>query len=683
MKKIALPTPHAKSEYVAFTGGLDVVTPMSMIPPGFCRTAQNVEEDINGGYASIMGYERFDGHPSPSAAVYQMFTFTVLGSVVVGSSITGATSGATGKVIAINGNSVAMIDIVGVFEAENTTALGATIAAYYTGEALSNSTKNSYTNLAADSRRAAISAVPGAGNILGAWYYKGIVYAFRNTETTGVAMYKSSAAGWTLVNLGYEIAFSNANTSVAEGDTLTQGGVTATVNRVVVETGTLASGTNTGRLIISAPAGGNFAAGAATSTGAGALTLSGVQTAITIPNQNGRFQIVTANFTGSTATSRMYGVDGKNRAFEFDGTVFVPINIGTGIYPSYLVAHRGYLFVGYLSSVLFCGLGNPYVWTTIAGGGEIAIGDTVTGFMPQPGSSSDAALAIYGRDSTQILYGTGVANFTLIPFNDQSGAIPWTMQKVGETFVLDDRGITGLSASQNYGNFAEATISHRVKTWLASKRSLACDSHVHRDKQQYRLFFSDGSACYWLIGKNQSGGATGSMMPMLFRDPVLCSCSIETYGGGEELVFFGSDNGFVYQMERGTSFDGEPIEWFVNLVYNYSKVYRALKKYKRVSFEMTGTGNAFFNAGYSLSYGQAETQQPDTVNNAVTLALTVWDSFIWDSFTWDGTPLVPLSLDTPGDGENISILLSSNSDSNNRLVFSGVLIEFSILRMLR
>ena len=49
-----------------------------------------------------------------------------------------------------------------------------------------------------------------------------------------------------------------------DGDTLTQGGVTATIRRVVVETGTLVSGVNTGRLIITAPGGGNFAAGAAT-----------------------------------------------------------------------------------------------------------------------------------------------------------------------------------------------------------------------------------------------------------------------------------------------------------------------------------------------------------------------------------------------------------------------------------
>ena len=99
--------------------------------------------------------------------------------------------------------------------------------------------------------------------------YNDLAYCLRQNGGT-VTLYKQSGAGWTAVAMLYEVAFSNANTNVNDGDTLTQGGVTATIRRVVVETGTLVSGVNTGRLITTAPGGGNFVAGAATSTGAGA-----------------------------------------------------------------------------------------------------------------------------------------------------------------------------------------------------------------------------------------------------------------------------------------------------------------------------------------------------------------------------------------------------------------------------
>jgi hypothetical protein len=495
-------------------------------------------------------------------------------------------------------------------------------------------------------------------------------------------MYKSSTSGWTAIDLGYEVAFSNANTSVGDGDTLTQGGVTATINRVVVETGTLVSGVNTGRLIISAPAGGNFAAGAATSTGAGAVTLSGIQTAITIPNQSGRFEFVNANFTGNLRTVRMYGVDGANRPFEFDGTVFVPINPGTGLFPKHIAAHQNHLFVSYLSSLLHSGIGDPYNWTTTAGAGEIALGDAITGLKPQPGGDSTAALATYCRNRSYIVYGTDAASWNAVSYSEDSGAIPYSIQKMGRTYVMDDRGVTTLQAAQEFGNFAQATISQRVKSWLSAKRSLLTDSHVARDKGQYRVFFSDGSAAYFTAVPDNNGMRFG-MMPIVLPNKVLCSVSDETYGGGDEVILFGSDNGFVYQMEKGTSFDGAAIEWFIDLVFNHSKLYRGLKKYRRMTFEVAGEGYCVFTSSYSLSYGDTDTVQPDNTNNEVSLSSVYWDSFTWDAFTWDGRSLTPLSMATPGDGENISIHIGANSDYFGRLKFSGCFLEFSPLRMLR
>jgi hypothetical protein len=677
---VKLPVAKKASEFIAFQGGLDVVSPMAVVPPGFAKAAVNVEEDINGGYATIKGYERFDGRPSPSDADYYVLSASAKGTVAVGDTITGASSGATAVVIAITDDAFIVTKPTGTWGSENTTAGGATVTSILVG-GFTGATDAQYKNLAADVYRDDIAAVPGEGVVLGVWYYKGVVYAFRNKAgaSAGVGMYKSSGSGWQAVSLGYEIGFSNANASVSEGDTLIKGGVTATINRVVVESGTLVSGVNTGRLIISAPSGGNFSAGAATSAGGGSLTLSGAQSEITIPNKNGRFEFVNANFAGAAGTQRIYGADGVNQAFEFDGTVFVPINVGPGIYPQHLAAHQNHLFVSYLSSVLHSGIGDPYNWTTTAGAGEIALSDEVTGMIPQPGSETTGAMALYCRNRTTILYGTDASNWNNINYNDDSGAIPYSMQRMGDTFVLDDRGVATLRTAQEFGNFAQSTISKRVKSWITAKRSLLTDSHVARDKGQYRLFFSDGAAAYWTVDKDRA-----SMMPMQFAHNVLCSVSAETYGGGDEVIYFGSDDGMVYQMEKGTSFDGEAIDWYMELVFNHSKLYRALKKYRRMTFELSGEGYCVFYSTYSLSYGASDTAQPGETVNTISMLSASWDDgSTWDQFFWDGVNLTPMSMELSGDGENISIRIAGSSDYFSRTKFSGVFLEYSPLRMLR
>jgi hypothetical protein len=676
--KIALPAVKHLSEYVQFSGGLDVVTPGVAIPPGFVRDAVNVEEDINGGYMSLTGYERYNGKASPSSALFWELATTNQGTVAVGDTLTGATSGATGVVIAITTDKLILTKVTGIWVSESTTTHGAVVVGPATGGGIIGNYAAYYKSLAADNYRLDISPVPGVGSVLGVWYYLGVVYAFRNKATTGVGMYKTTPTGWQSVELGYEVSFINANTEVLDTRVLTQGAVTATINRVVLESGTLLSGTNTGRLIISTPVGGGFAAGSATTTGSGVVTLSGAASEITIPNQSGRFEFVNFAFTGWRGSVRMYGADGINRAFEFDGIAFVPINCGSGIYPKHVAAHQNHLFVSYLSSVLFSGLGDPYRWTTIDGGGELAFGDDVTGFMSQPGTNTTASLAIYCRNLTKILYGTGSSSWSLVNFSDELGAIPYSIQKVGVTYAMDDRGVTTLAAVQEFGNFANATISTRVKTWLSAKRSILVDSHVSRDKGQYRLFFSDGTAAYWTIN-----GGNHAMMPVKFPIPVTCSCSAEIYGGGDEVIFFGSTTGQIYQLEKGTSFDGLAIEWYACLAYNYSKMYRGLKKYRRMTFELAGSGYCVFQSTYSLGYGLNDSEQPNSTANNVSLTPALWDHFTWDQFVWDGKPLLPLSMDMPGTGENASVIISANSNYYGRLKFSGVFIEFSPLRMKR
>ena len=674
--------PRVSYESISLAGGWDQISPSLTLAPGVARDPLNFECAVTGGYSRIAGYERYDGRTAPSSASYSMLTVaTYTNTPAVGQTITGQTSGATGLLIAVNADSVAYTQATGSFQAGETINVGATSISTITalGAQVTSKQNAIYTAAAMDTYRSSIQPVPGSGGVLGVAVYNGITYAWRNNAGgTAAAMYKATAGGWSAVSLGYEVAFSNANTSVNQGDTLTQGGVTATINRVVVETGTLVSGTNTGRLIISAPAGGAFSAGAASSTGGGSLTLSGASAEITL-SPGGRFETMNANFTGSSTTYRMYGVDGVNRAFEFDGTVFVPISTGASPdNPKHLAVHRSHLFLFIGSSAIHSGPGLPYNFSITAGGGEIAVGDEVTGALNQPGSQSSDSLAIYGSNNTFVLYGTSAANWSLTTFNRGTGARHYTAQNMASSYVLDDRGVNTLQTSLNYGNFEPAFLTYNIRKFIAEKFVKASASTVSRERSQYRVFFNDGYALFLTVANDQFKGA----MPILFPNPVLCTAEGDDANGNEK-IFFGSSNGYVYQMDVGPSFDGVAIPYSLTLNFDSMKSPRVRKRFRHCGLEVTGSSYAEVGFSYSIDYGGANVSQPGYVNYETPFAVPTWDSFTWDQFTWDGATIMPTECEMVGTGQNVALMFLGNKNYVQPFTINTAIVHFSVRRGVR
>ncbi|MFA7269936.1 MAG: hypothetical protein WC073_11375 [Sterolibacterium sp.] len=666
---------------IACAGGWDALTPPLFMKSGFVREVQNWECDVNLGYSTVTGYECYDGRPSPSAASYSIITITLTGTISVGDTVTGVTSAATGVVIAAVSGSIAITKVTGTFASGETLNVAAAPQATTTSAAILESASTTllhaqYMNLAADEYRADIAVPTGSGSSLGGVRFGDVTYTFRNNAgNTATDIWKSTASGWSQVTLFNEVSFTlGGATAPAEGSTLTQGANTALIKRVVLTSGTWAGNNAAGRLIVTTPAPGAFAAGAAT-VGAINLTLSGAQTAITLA-KDGRYQFIVANFGGSVNTKRIYGCDGVNRGFEFDGTVLVPITTGmTTDAPNHVYAHKNHLFFSFLGSVQHSGPGTPYVWSVILGATEIAMGDTVNGFQTQPGSESVGALAIFTRNQTSILYGTGVSNWQLISYRAELGAYAYTVQDVGYTMFLDDQGVTTLQTAQAFGNFAHKAVTEKIKTWLNTKRTLSVDSCVVRDKSQYRLFFSDGYALYVTFDGTKIVGC----MPIVFPNAVTWVYSSED-SDGTETIFFGSTNGMVYQMDKGTSFDGAAIEHYLTLAWDFLKTPRLIKRFFDCMFEISGSGYASFVFSYLLGYGSTDIDQPAGQTGITSFASGNWDSGNWDTGVWDGQTLLPSVFDMPGEGENVSISLSGNSDYFKSIKLSGAVIHYAPCR---
>lgn len=516
-----------------------------------------------------------------------------------------------------------------------------------------------------------------AGITAGVTYYvlNPTINTFQLAATSGGA-----AIATTGTQSGAHTAYLTA-TEIIDGATVTgaTSGASAVITRAVLANGTWTT-TPKGSLIVASVTGGAFIAGEALRVaGVTIVSAAAADAAITLL-PGGRYEFQNYNFGGQAGTLRMYGCDGVNRGFEFDGTVFVPITTGmANDAPVYMKIHKNQLFYAFGSSLQHSGIGTPYSFAAIFGAAELALGDTITGMLVVPGSDGAGAMVISTQNMTSVLYGNNSDDWKLIRYSEEAGAYPYTMQYVRDGILLDAQGITTLTASQRFGNFQSAVISDLIAPYMADKVTLASASCTVRRKNQYRLFLSSGEAVYVTYGSEKILGMTTMFMP----DPVACISSLEGETGLEE-IYFGSTDGYVYQMDVGTSFDGDAIEWSALLAFNHFGGPRQLKRFRKTAIDLSSDGYAEFSFSTSLAYGSLE-----FANSAISGAAAgaggaaQWDSFTWDQFAWDSRSMAPVEADTQGTAENISMLFSGSSDEFQPFTLSSAVVHFTPQRFLR
>lgn len=680
--------PETQYSYYAMKGGLDLVTPAIEIDPGRCLDASNYEPTPVGGYRRINGYERYDGRTSPTSASYWTLPASIVGSVTVGATLTGVTSGATGKVLGVFGGTIVLGRVTGSFvNAENLQIAAVTVAVSTSTSTERGSTSTSddadYRLLAADDRRNDILKVPGSGRIRGVWVYNDVRYAFRdNAGGTAGDMYKSTAGGWVQVTFGKEVQFTNAVGQISDGQTVTglTSGANAVVKRALLRTGTwTASGVGT--LVFDTVTAGPFQNGEALQVGGVTkATANGASTSITRA-AGGSMEFVNDNFTGSTATMRMFGVDGVNLAFEFDGTTYVPIRTGMAAdTPTHIAVHRNHLFLSFLGSLQYSGIGAPYSFTLLTGANEIGMGAEITGMLTQTGNSAGASMAVFTKSKTSILYGSSSANFSLVPSVFDLGYSAYSQQPVGNnTFGLTSRGIQSLITTLNYGDFNYAAISFLIQPLLDLKVGTETASTTLRGKNQYRIYFNDNTGL--VVGL--TGDKITGILSLNYGIPVRCMCTAKL-STGQEVTYFGSDNGYVYQDNTGTSFDGSAIEAWIRPVFNNLQSPRVRKQFRKGVFEVKCDGFARVNINYDIGYASPDTSPPAVqMDQNILGSGGYWDQFTWDQFTWDAPVVSDAQISIDGTEKNISFLFYSSRAQDDPHTIQGVNLLYTPRRLER
>ena len=680
---MAIPQVPIQTTYTKFGGGLDLISPVLSIKPGMALSAMNYEPGVRGGYIRIDGFERSDGRPSPSAADYYYAAYTLTGALAVGNTVTGATSAATGYVMEVGTGFFTFTKLTGTFTATENITVAAVVQGTLTALPILNGQRVGLddavsANAAADVYRADILKVNGAARqIRGIHIHKGVQYAFQdNAAATACEMFKSSASGWTLVALGRKVAFTSGGTYVvAEGNTITgaTSAATAVITRVALESGSWAAGTAAGHFIFASQTGTFQAENLNVGANLNVATIAGNASAIAL-SPLGTYRFVDHNFYGSTDTLRMYGCNGVNQAFEFDGTVFVPIKTGMTVdTPVNITVYKKQLFLSFFASSQNSGVGTPYSWSPLLGATEMGMGDTITGYAPQAGS-----MAIFSRNSASQMAGSSALDFTLTPISQKSGAIAGTIQILGETYTLDDQGIRQLSRTQAFGNFDDFTVSEIIQSLIDTIRTKTVVSGVYRTRSQYRLYANDGTGIIMTV----AGGAVVGFTEFKYPVNVTCVASGED-STGKDVVFFGADDGYVYQADKGSSFDGAEIEAYLRMSFNNVNSPRVVKRYRKLVVEMTATAYTSLRFQPDFSYGDPDVSPHILATVTNQGAGGYWDINTYGTIFYDARTVNTPEFNITGSGINLGLIFYSKSDIDKGHILQGAITHFSPRKLAR
>lgn len=392
-----------------------------------------------------------------------------------------------------------------------------------------------------------------------------------------------------------------------------------------------------------------------------------VVTTTTTLAPDGKYDFATHNFTGSSATEKMYGADGKNKAFQFDGSTFTQLTTGmSDDKPTHVGVHKNHLFLSFAGgSLQHSGIGDPTSWTLSTGAGELGIGTEITNIESMRGD----ALVVAAESTVSILYGSSSADWNLKSFSTEMGVIPQTAELIDSQLVwFNGSVVTSLQATQTYGDFSTASLSTAIAPFISDTRaSQVVASSINYKKSQYRLFFSDKTVVVATIVNNAVIGWTTWLLD---HTPSALS---EKY--------MGCTDGSVMKLDDGDSFAGGKIKSFLRLPFNAMSTPHRKKRFRKLVLELESGSTATLNMSADYDYGAGSSTTSNEV--VVTGSGGLWDVATWGAFSWSSTVVSETHAGLSGSGRTLGVLIYHESSTDPAFTVQGVRVNYSIRGLIR
>ncbi len=387
----------------------------------------------------------------------------------------------------------------------------------------------------------------------------------------------------------------------------------------------------------------------------------------------GKYEFDVHNFYGDSDSEELYFVSGVDFACAFDGTDTVRISTGAiPDTPEHVNAHKSRLWLSFAGGQYQCSLvTDPTDFTTL-GVATFGTGDSITKLATVAGG----VLAILCRNSSFLLYGNNSEDWQQNEHSATTGCLLNTYQDVGQSVYMDDRGVTTLEATAAYGDFISNVMGQAIKPFIDQRKTIITDSSFSKEKNQYRLFFGDNTGVYMTI--NQRSIISSNIVE--FPVDIFCTFSGEDIEGNEVMYFGGSD-GYVYRNDSGTSFDGAVIPAYMRLAYYHYKTPQIRKRFRKLTagLNLDATPETNLKIITDFDYGGVETPQSRPQDAAIYGGGSLWGIGVWGEFQWSGQAVGEAEAYIDGYGKNMSILISSESATEPAHIIHSLTITYSAL----
>ena len=339
-----------------------------------------------------------------------------------------------------------------------------------------------------------------------------------------------------------------------------------------------------------------------------------------------------------------------------------------------LVAHKDHLFLVFgLGQLQTSNLGDPMTYTTTAA--LFGLGAEITGIVSLKGE----LLAIFTGERIHLLSGTSATDWSMQLHTKSVGAQIGTVQDVaGNAIFLDDRGITTLQATQNYGDFESAILSRNARKTIDAYRQRIIGCRMVKGYNQYRLYFDDGTNLRMTILTGNPVPTEQDVAFTLSKYDHAPTCFFSGKLDGVERYFFGTDDGYLMEEDIGTSFDGASITYSFRLPFNHAKSPGVTKRWHKMLLELQAPDpvTVSYRSFFSMDDPALRHDGGDIESLG---AGGYWDDAYWDTFRLD-QPIMGLEpVQMRGVGNSLGMVMFFSSDFVRPVAIQGYQINFSIL----
>lgn len=691
------------SSQFRMAGGLNEEDPQFTQKPGAAALMQNYECLPGGGYRRIGGYERWFGTPSvegevtykklaflngsrePAAVgeeIFSLNSFNVQGAVVGYELVSGTWGGgdAAGFLVIVDLSISEQPEDGDIIRTADGVQYGDTYPGALEDASISDSQYEEWLERAKDYWRdnfaLPVGEDSGTGPVLGVFTFDDQLYAWRSdaADPTKQTLYKLDSIVSSPVAVTPYLKYDNGTFEFLRGDTITgfTSGATATIIDVNVAFGTFAGPSfAAGRLFLSNITG-TFQDNEVIKVGPQVCANADgtvVTHAISSGAGNARHSTIETNFYGNENRRAIYGVDGYNDPYVFDGTNLMFFDNTMPTKPQFIEEHRNHLFLAYPGgSIQNSSTGLPMVWSVRSGASELGIGDDPTGMA----SNGNNTLAITAKSSVHIITGTSDLDWNVRVIASDATTVDRTLAGIGgQTLFLDYSGVNWLlPAPPTFQDYTTQQISRTVRKTIEKKAPSAVFALAIPSKSQYRLFFDDKTA---LVASFYANKLVGWSMCKYAHQ---MTCGAAGLVQGLDGVFLGTDDGYVMQADFGSSFAGESIQSIIQLPFCYHGHPDREKRFHKITLEMETPATIDLRVHMDFDYGTGA----QTGNFVAATGATggQWDVSEWEQFFWDSGVLTAPEVNIDGVGRNTAITLYHDSRTAEPFTISAALLQFSL-----